>query len=153
MKRPPAKHVADATSELFERGNFAAIGRYFADDYVAHVTGEDHQGGHNLVGSVVSLYRSAFPDLSVQVTVLLESPESVAWLRIMKGTQVNAFKGFPGTGKSVVWSEIIVSRLSQSLIAEEWVVTNLAERLLFARKGASAAVRQRKPSRPKRGDA
>jgi predicted ester cyclase len=43
--------------------------------------------------------------------------------------------GFPATGRRVVWRDMIVSRFVDGVIAEDWVVTDLAERLLLARKG------------------
>lgn len=126
-----------ASSDLFVEGNFDAVSKYFAANYVVHLTDEDLRGGHALIRSVVGLYRGAFTDLSVDVTVLVESADRVAWQRTMRATHTGAFKGFPGKGERMVWREMVVSHISSGLIAEEWVVTDLAERLLFARKAMS----------------
>jgi predicted ester cyclase len=83
---------------------------------------------------VVELYRKAFTELSVDVVVLLESSEFVAWQRTIRATHSGAFKGFPGTSQPIVWREMVVSRFVGKLIGEEWVVSDLAERLLLARK-------------------
>lgn len=100
-----------------------------------------------MVRAVLELYRGAFPDLRVEVQFFLESPDTVAWQRTMHATHTGAFKGFPSTGQPMVWREMVVSRFSGSLIAEEWVVTELAERLLLARK--SLVGKAAKPKRPR----
>lgn len=141
MKRSAISLLQGASTALFVEGDLEAVSKYFSSDYVAHVTDEDIQGGHALIRSVVELYRGAFPDLTVEVRVLMESSDRVAWQRTMRATHTGAFKGFPGTDQNIVWREMVVSRFVAGLIAEEWVVTDLAERLLFARKTMS-----RKPS-------
>jgi hypothetical protein len=35
----------------------------------------------------------------------------------------------------VVWRDVVTSRLDAGLIAEDWSISDLAERLLLARKG------------------
>ncbi|MBL9141138.1 MAG: hypothetical protein JNK53_04670 [Phycisphaerae bacterium] len=57
-----------------------------------------------------------------------------ALIRSVVGLYRGAFKGFPGTGQPIVWREMVVSRFLGSLIAEEWVISELAERLLLGRK-------------------
>lgn len=146
MNHPLRNKILSATSSLFREGQLEAIGTYFASDYVVHLTDQDVRGGPALVRSVVELYRSAFSDLSVEVLILFESSDTVGWQRTMRATHTGAFKGFPGTGQPIVWREMVVSHFSGSHIVEEWVVTELAERLLLARKSLSGKL----PSKPKR---
>lgn len=134
MNQTARDQILSATSALFREGQLEAVGKYFAPDYVVHLTDQDVRGGPALVRSVVELYRSAFSDLSVDVLFFFESSGTVGWQRTMRATHTGAFKGFPGTGQAIVWREMVVSHFSGSLIAEEWVVTELAERLLLARK-------------------
>lgn len=146
MNQPARNQILSATSALFGEGKLEAIGNYFAPDYVVHLTDQDVRAGPALVRSVVELYRSAFADLRVEVLFLFESSDTVGWQRTMRATHTGAFKGFPGTGQPIVWREMVVSHFSGSLIAEEWVVTELAERLLLARKSFSG----KPPPKPKR---
>jgi hypothetical protein len=46
--------------------------------------------------------------------------------------------GFPATGRPIVWRDMVTSRFQDGRIAEDWVLTDLAERLLLARKRATA---------------
>ncbi len=66
--------------------------------------------------------------------ILVEGKDRVAWQRTLRGAQQGAFKGFPASGREIMWRDMVTSRFRDGLIAEEWVVTDLAERLLLARK-------------------
>jgi hypothetical protein len=43
-------------------------------------------------------------------------------------------EGFPASGKAIVWRDVVTSRFEHGHIVEDWVITDLAERLLLARK-------------------
>ena len=126
--------IRQANEAVLEQGRREAIADYFATRYVAHVVGQ-RMSGHDVVGIVIDALRRAVPDLKVDVEILLEGDDRIAWLRTCQGTQSGPFKGFPASGKLLQWRDMVVSRFEGGLIAEEWVVTDLAERLLLARKG------------------
>ena len=138
-----ATQLHAATFALLVKGQLEAATKYFATDYTVHLTDQDSRSGHELIRSVVGLYQGAFDALSVEVVVLVETSDLVAWQRTLRATHRGAFKGFPGTDLPITWREMVVSRFAGSLIAEEWIVTDLAERLLLGRKAVSA--------KPKRG--
>lgn len=129
-----ASTIEAANATLIVEGHLDRIGEFFAVDYVAHLTDGDTAVGHDAIRTAIGLYRRAFPDLQVHVDILVEAGDRIAWQRTLRGTQQGAFKGFPATGRSVVWRDGVTSRLVDGLIAEEWVITDLAERLLLARK-------------------
>lgn len=130
-----ASKIQEANAALIVRGEVAAIPHYFSPDYIAHLTGQDLAGGHEGVRSVVDACQRAFADLQVQVDILVESDDRIAWQRTIRGTQKGAFRGFPASGREIVWRDMVTSRFQDGLIAEEWVVTDMAERLLLSRKG------------------
>jgi predicted ester cyclase len=68
------------------------------------------------------------------VEILVEGVNRVAWQRTLQGTHQTAFKGFPGSERNIVWRDMVTSQFRDGLIVEEWVVTDLAERLLLSRK-------------------
>ena len=107
---------------------------FFTPDYIVHLTDQDLAGGHDLVRNALAMYRSAFPDIQIEVEILVEAKDRVAWQRTIRGTHKGAFKGFPATERSMVWREMVTSRFHDGLIAEEWLVSDLAERLLIAKK-------------------
>ena len=135
MHQPLASRIRAANSALIVDGNLDAVGDFFAPDYVAHLTDSDMKGGHDAIRSFIGLLRRAFPDLQIEaVEILVEGEDRVAWQRTWRGTQQGNFKGFPACGRPVVWRDMVTSRFRDGLIAEDWVITDLAERLLLARK-------------------
>ncbi|HYH91638.1 MAG TPA: ester cyclase [Candidatus Saccharimonadales bacterium] len=134
MTESLGSRIRAANATLVADGRLDAVGKFFAADYVAHLTDVDMTGGHDAIRGVLGQYRRAVPDLQVNVEILAETSDRVAWVRTVRGTQTGAFKGFPATGRPIVWRDAVTSRFVDGLIAEEWVVTDLAERLLLARK-------------------
>jgi steroid delta-isomerase-like uncharacterized protein len=134
MNRTLATKIKAANSALIADGNLDAIAGFFAPDYVAHLTNQDMTGGYDAIRKVVRLYRRAFPDTEVQVEILAEGKDRVAWQRTLRATHQGRFKGFPATGRRIVWRDMVTSRFRDGLIAEEWLITDLAERLLLAGK-------------------
>lgn len=133
MPKSLADTVRAANHQILVEGNLAAIPDFFAPDYVAHGTEAEVRGPAG-VQRFVGMVLHAFEDLDAQVEILLEGSDRVAWQRTLRGTQSGAFLGFPASGRDIIWRDMIVSRFDSGTIAEDWVVTDLAERLLRARK-------------------
>jgi predicted ester cyclase len=134
MARSKTATIRSANTSLIVNGGLEAVGDFFAPDYVVHVTGQDVTGGHGVVKKIVQAYRKAFSEIEVDVEILVEAKNRVAWQRTMKARHTRAFKGFPATGLPIVWRDMVTSEFRDGLIAEDWVVTDLAEKLLLGRK-------------------
>jgi predicted ester cyclase len=92
------------------------------------------KGGHSAVRKFLATLLHAFPDLRVEVEILVDGKDRIAWQRTLRGTHRGSKKGFPASGRKIVWRDMITSRFRDGRIAEDWVITKLAERLLLARK-------------------
>lgn len=134
MGRSPAERILAAHAALITDRNLDAVGEFFAPGYVAHLTDRDLSGGADAIRGFVSGLLDAFPDLQGDVEILVQAADRVAWQRTMRGTHQGDFMGFPASGRSVVWRDMVTSRFRDGLIAEDWVITDLAERLLLSRK-------------------
>lgn len=134
MAQPLAPLIYDANTVLIANGNLDAIERFFSPEYVVNITGQRVAGGHDIVRKVLSSILKSFPDIQVQIDVLLEGGDRIAWLRTFKGTHKVSFKGFPGNGQEIIWCDMVTSQIQDGKIVQEWVVTDLAERLLLSRK-------------------
>ena len=129
-----ASRIQAANSALIANGNLDAVGEFFTPDYVVHLTDQDLAGGHGAIRSFLAEIRRAFADLAVEVEILVEGRDRVAWQRTLRATHMGDFKGFPATGRPIVWRDMVTSRFRDGLIAEDWVITDLAERLPLSRK-------------------
>ena len=123
-----------ANAALFVHGDLDAVATYFAPDYTVHLAAGRTLGGHDGVRAAVTLTRRAFSALTVDLELLVASQDRVAWQRTLTGTQTGAYHGFPASGREIVWREMVTSRVVDGKIAEEWLVSELAERLLLAQK-------------------
>jgi hypothetical protein len=134
MDQSLASKIRAANSSLIANGNLDAVGEFFTPDYVAHVTEQDMALGFDGIRTILGMYQRAFPDIQVEVEILVEGKDRVAWQRTLRATHQGDFKGFPASGRPIVWRDMITSRFRDGLIAEDWLITDLAERLLLARR-------------------
>ena len=134
MARSMAQTIEAANLALIVQGNLDAVGEFFTTDYVAHITEQDLAGGHDVVQKVVSAYRRAFSEIQVEIEILVKGKNRIAWQRTVRAIHCGAFKGFPATGLPILWRDMLTTEFRDRLIAEDWVITDLAERLLLARK-------------------
>ena len=102
----------------------------FTTDYVVHAEGKDHRG-REFVRSFARLLRSAIPDLRVvEVVLLVQSGDTIAWQRTLSGTHEADMMGIPPTRQKVQWRDMLVTRFDGEKIAEDWAVSELAGQLL-----------------------
>ena len=120
--------IQSANEQLLNRGNLAGAADIFTADYTYHDTSGDVRGPE-AIGQFVSGLRAAFPDLHVEVQILMEQGDKVAWIRVHRGTQRGAYMGVPPSGRSIAWQELYVTRFEGGKIAEEWGASDLGARL------------------------
>ena len=113
------------------------VDEIFAIDYVVHAGGKDHKG-LQFVRRFVKLLRSAIPDLRVvEVAVLIQAGDTIAWQRTFSGTHKAEMGGIPPSGQKVKWRDIVVTRFDGEKIAEDWTVSELAGELALKQPRAS----------------
>jgi predicted ester cyclase len=133
MNQSLASKIEAANRVLIAEGNVDAVDEFFTADYVAH--GTDHEiQGHGAIRKFVRDLQQGFPDLQLELEILVKAKDRVAWQRTLKGSHRGNFRGFPATGRRVVWRDMVTSRFHDGGIAEDWVITDVVERLLRARK-------------------
>lgn len=134
MSRTLVSKIKAANSELLVNGNLEAVGEFFSTEYVVHLTGQQMSLDHDGVRKILQMYRRAFEDLQLEVEILVAAKDRVAWQRTFRAVHTGKFKSFPPTGRVIVWRDMVTSRFRNGLIEEEWLITDLAEALLRARK-------------------
>lgn len=144
MARSLAATIRAANAALIEDGDLDAIGRYFTPDYVARLTRKDLKG-HAAIRRWLLALRRGFAGLRVEVEILSEGKGRIAWQRTLSGAHRGSFRGFPATGRRMVWRDLHVTRFRGGRIAEEWVVSDLAERLLLSTRRPPSPVHDAPP--------
>jgi predicted ester cyclase len=77
----------------------------------------------------------AIPDIKIiKIEFLSQTDNTITWQRTFSGTHKADLQGIPATMKKVKWNDIVVSRFEGERIAEDWLVSNLAFRLMIKQK-------------------
>ncbi len=125
------EQIRNANVQLIEQGNLDVIEKIFTSDYVAHAEDKDYKG-HDFVKRFAKQIRTALPDISlVKVDFFVNAGNTIAWQRTLHGTHKANLLGIPPSEKKINWNEMVVSRFEGDKIAEEWVVSELAGKLLL----------------------
>ena len=130
MAKSNEERVRFANDEILGKGNLGVVDDIFATDYVAHAGGKDYKGPE-FVRRFARQLRSAIPDLRVvEVALLIQAGDTIAWQRTLSGTHEAEMMGLPPTGQKVEWRDLVVTRFDGEKIAEDWAVSELAGQLL-----------------------
>jgi predicted ester cyclase len=139
MATNKAGRIRSANEELIGIGRLDIVGEFFAADYVVHFDGKEFRGPA-FVKRFIKDLRKAIPDVRVvDVKVLMQAGDTIAWQRTLRGTHAAELKRIPPSGKKVQWNDMLVSRFDGEQIAEEWSVSDLAAQLMFKLPRSSSA--------------
>jgi predicted ester cyclase len=126
------KILRAANERLLEMGDLDAVDEIFAADYVSHAGGKTYKG-RAFVKRFVRELRKSIPKLRVvEIEILLESGNTVAWRRALAGKFEQPMRKIPASGRKIQWSDMLVSRFDGEAIAEEWGVSELAGAMMIA---------------------
>ncbi len=129
MAKSNEERIRFANDEILGKGNLGVVDEIFATDYVVHAGGKDYKGP-GFVRRFAGQLRSAIPDLRVvDVALLLEAGDTIAWQRTLSGTHEAEMAGIPPTGQKVEWRDMVVTRFDGEKIAEDWAISELAGEL------------------------
>jgi steroid delta-isomerase-like uncharacterized protein len=87
--------------EVFNQGNLALVDELVAPDFLYHEVppGMDNRGPES-TRQLVTMLRTAFPDLHFTIEDLVAEGDTVAGRVTMRGTHLGPFQGIPPTGRS-----------------------------------------------------
>jgi steroid delta-isomerase-like uncharacterized protein len=108
--------------EVWDQGNLEAVDGLLAADFVRHgppPTEGDIAGGSGFKG-LVTMYRTAYPDLRVPIEDQFAEGNTVVTRWTARGTHRGDLMGTPPTGKPVAVPGIVIDRIEGGRIAEEW---------------------------------
>src|SRR5437867_2463734 len=92
--------------ENISQGNMAVADELIAPDILDHTNPPGLQHGIASHKAVVTLFRTAFPDLQVKIENMLAEGDKVVARTTIRGTHQGPFFGIPPTGKQIAISGI-----------------------------------------------
>lgn len=107
--------------EVINKGNLSALDEIAHPEYVYRSPDEELHGV-NAIKDFFAMFRSAFPDLYLQIDdLVLEGDKSVNCFTLT-GTHEGDFMGIAATGNPVKVHGMVLSRFKDGKIIEEWEV-------------------------------
>ena len=107
--------------EVFNKKNRAAIDEFIDPNQVDHAAPPWTPGGLEGARHTVTMYLTAFPDLSFTVEDLIAEGDKVVARLTTRGTQQGVFMGIPPTGKHVTVTAIDINRMAGGKCVEHWL--------------------------------
>jgi len=107
--------------EFINRGDASALHELVHPDYVYRSPGEELRGRDGLV-ALVAGYRSAFPDLALEIDDLVVTDHATVMAFTLTGTHRGDLLGISATGRRVRVNGMVRSRFRDGKIAEEWEI-------------------------------
>ncbi len=113
---------------IWEEGNIDLFGELLAADHINHNPATpDQPTGAEGARQVVSMFRSAMPDLKVVIEDMIAEGDQVATRYTLEGTHEGELFGGPPTGQHLSIKSMTVERVSEGKIRGHWRVTNNLE--------------------------
>ena len=120
-------------SEEIQKGNLDIIGETFAPDFVDHDPAPDQgEGAEGLRGFWAS-FRTASPDLEIQVDELVADDGKAAIAYTVSGTHQGDFEGHPPTGKRMSVRGLQLTRIEDGMVMESIASSTSSIRPRFPR--------------------
>jgi steroid delta-isomerase-like uncharacterized protein len=114
--------IQQYAERIWDRGELDAIDQLFSPEFVRHgpaLEGGDTRGLEGLK-QLVRMYRGSFPDLSVPIDEQIAEGDMVVTRWTASGTQQGELLGMAPTGRRVRVPGILIDRVAEGRIAEEW---------------------------------
>jgi steroid delta-isomerase-like uncharacterized protein len=105
--------------EVVNNGNLSLLDEIIHPDYVFRSPAQELHGLDNL-RSLFSTYRSAFPDLHVEIEELVAGGDKAVIRFNLSGTHEGDLMGIEATGKPVKINGMTLSRFDNGRVIDEW---------------------------------
>ena len=109
----------------FNQHDLDAAAQFLAPDWVGHWAGLGTEHGVAGFKRLAGAYLRAFPDLQIRVEDALTDGDRVVRRVSWTGTHQGPFLGVAPTGRDVRGEGIVIMRIANGKIAEEWEMSNL----------------------------
>jgi steroid delta-isomerase-like uncharacterized protein len=119
--KSPVRRILD---EAFNQGNLAVIDEVFTSNHFTHTASPGLPNSNEGLKQLVTLFRTAFPDLKCTVEDEINANGKVAAHWTMSGTHKGPLMGTPPTGKSFSIQGLLFARIENGKIAEDWTLTD-----------------------------
>jgi steroid delta-isomerase-like uncharacterized protein len=108
--------------EVWSGGNLNLVDELTSNHYVYRAPGIQDVQGQQALKDLVTLYRTAFPDLSNTIEDQVAEGDTVVTRGTTRGTHKAALGDVPASGKRVAVPWVLISKFDGDKIVAEWEV-------------------------------
>ena len=123
--------------EVFNEGRLDRLDELLSPSYVYRDAPPGTPPGAEAIRQVVTMFRGAFPDLTVTIEDQVAEGDQVCSRTTTRGTHRGTLFGFPATGKVVTMPVLTMARIVDGRVAESWVKNDVVS--LMNQLGAGAS--------------
>ena len=106
--------------EIFNKGDLSLVPELFDTNYVYHGPMGMESKGPDGFKQVVTMFRTAFPDLHITVDDMVAEGDKVVSRWTFRGTHKGEFMGIAPTGKQVTGPGILITHFVGGKEVEAW---------------------------------
>ena len=107
--------------EVWNQGNYEALDEIVSPDYVGHLpTPPGAPSGREGLRWLIQMYRTAFPDIYVQVEDQIAEGDKVLTRITIQGTHQGQFINISPTNKETTVTALVVTRFKNGQNVEGW---------------------------------
>ena len=110
--------------EVLNNGDYSVLGDLVQPNYVYRSPAQELHGPEALAG-LLTAYRTAFPDLKTEIDDLVVADDKAVISFTLTGTHEGDLMGIAATGKQVKVHGMVLSRLEDGKIVEEWEILDM----------------------------
>lgn len=123
-----SKALLERSLEIWNKGSMALVDNIYAPEFKLHLVDQVKPEivGTEALKQYVKFLRTAYPDMKFEPNQLIISGDKVIKLMNFTGTNTGPRGDVPPTGKTVEVSGVMISRIDDGKIAEEWLYVNMA---------------------------
>jgi steroid delta-isomerase-like uncharacterized protein len=113
--------MVSINEEIWNQGNVDLIDERYAPDYIRHEAGYPaaRAGAAGLKQFIQNL-RTGFPDWNCTIEDTMAAGDQVMVRYLCSGTHTGEWNGLPPTGKPIQFQSMIVHRIADGKVAEDW---------------------------------
>jgi steroid delta-isomerase-like uncharacterized protein len=110
---------------VFNRGDLDEMESFIREDVIDHNPLPGQSPGLEGLKKVITMFRTAFPDIEIEVEDLVAEGDKVAVRALATGTHEGALMGYPASGQRATVNAIDIWVVKHEKLAAVWHVEEL----------------------------
>lgn len=107
-------------TEVWKKGNPAAVEQFAAESFQRHTSPGAKPLDRRAQIERLKAFRTAFPDITIEVEDVVDDGDLIAFRSIMRGTHQGEFLGIAPTGNQVTVGLVDMVRVADGEFVEQW---------------------------------